>query len=68
MGQRGGGGGSSGGGGGGGGGGIRRDVPGTIIDIMPIARMIVFIGDGDGGGGSGGGGGAHLRFLTLQQR
>jgi hypothetical protein len=25
----------------------------TIIDVMPIARMIIVVGDGDGNGGGG---------------
>jgi hypothetical protein len=32
-------------------------VPGTIVDIVPIAWMIVVVGSGDSGGGNGSGGG-----------
>jgi hypothetical protein len=28
----------------------------TIIDVMPIAWIIIIVGDGDGGGGNNGGG------------
>jgi hypothetical protein len=52
-----GGGGSIGGGDGGGGGSVRRSVPGTIVDVVPIAWMIVVVGSGGGGGIGGGGGG-----------
>ncbi len=46
-------------GGGGGGNSVlkERAWPGTIVDVMPIAWMIVVVGDGDGGRGNGGGGG-----------
>ncbi len=48
---------SVGSGGGGGGNGVCRSMPGMIVDIVPIAWMIIAVGSGGGGGISSGGGG-----------